>query len=124
MVICAFWLCHVQVCTACANAFAHGSNEVANAVGPLAAIYQVWQYGEAKAKNPVPTWLLAYGGIGICVGLATCEWCHSKALVAVAWVAPALLLCSAVVVLDWCFQHHTISSTDMLMLHVGLLWRR
>jgi phosphate/sulfate permease len=31
----------MQVCTACANAFAHGSNEVANAVGPLAAIYQV-----------------------------------------------------------------------------------
>jgi len=30
-----------QVCTACANAFAHGSNEVANAVGPLAAVYQV-----------------------------------------------------------------------------------
>ena len=30
-----------QVCTACANAFAHGSNEVANSVGPLAAIYQV-----------------------------------------------------------------------------------
>ena len=33
--------CAVQVCTACANSFAHGSNEVANSVGPLAAIYQV-----------------------------------------------------------------------------------
>lgn len=34
---------------------------------------QVWQYSQAKAKNPVPTWLLAYGGIGICLGLATCR---------------------------------------------------
>jgi hypothetical protein len=34
---------------------------------------QVWQYSQAKAKNPVPTWLLAYGGIGICLGLATCK---------------------------------------------------
>lgn len=61
------------MCTACANAFAHGSNEVANAVGPLAAIYQVWQTGQITSKAPIPTWLLAIGGLGICAGLATCE---------------------------------------------------
>lgn len=63
----------MQVCTACANAFAHGSNEVANAVGPLAAIYQVWQESAVRASAPVPAWLLAIGGFGICFGLATCE---------------------------------------------------
>lgn len=62
-----------KVCTACANAFAHGSNEVANAVGPLAAIYQVWQESAVKPSSPVPTWLLAIGAFGICFGLATCE---------------------------------------------------
>ena len=38
----------IKVCTACANAFAHGSNEVGNAVGPLAAIYQVRYGGRAS----------------------------------------------------------------------------
>jgi phosphate/sulfate permease len=43
----------LQVCTACANAFAHGSNEVANAVGPLAAIYQVrHQAPQGKRSRP------------------------------------------------------------------------
>lgn len=59
------------MCTACANSFAHGSNEVANAIGPLAAIYHVWQTGSVTAKNPVPTWLLAIGGVGITIGVAT-----------------------------------------------------
>ncbi|KAI8465958.1 MAG: phosphate transporter family-domain-containing protein [Monoraphidium minutum] len=68
---------YLQVCTACANAFAHGSNEVANAIGPLAAIYQargaegVWRDSEVSAKNQVPSWLLAIGGAAICIGLAT-----------------------------------------------------
>lgn len=62
---------YLQVCTACANTFAHGSNEVANAVGPLAAIYQIWRDSTVSAKNPVPTWLLAVGGAGLVFGLAT-----------------------------------------------------
>ena len=58
----------LQVCTACANAFAHGSNEVANAVGPLAAIYQIWRDTSVSATAAVPTWLLAVGGVGIVLG--------------------------------------------------------
>jgi len=53
-------------------AFAHGSNDVANAVGPLAAIASVIESGgEIAKKAPLPTWILILGGIGIVVGLAT-----------------------------------------------------
>jgi sodium-dependent phosphate transporter len=61
---------YLQVCTACANSFAHGSNEVANSVGALAAIYQIWRDSEVSDKPDVPTWLLAIGGSAIVFGLA------------------------------------------------------
>ena len=58
--------------TACAMAFAHGSNYVANGVGPLAAIYGLIQTGgEVTQKLPMPFWILALGGFGIVFGLAT-----------------------------------------------------
>ena len=60
-----------MVFTACAMAFAHGSNDVANAVGPLAAIVNVVQSGgEIAAKSVMPWWILLVGGIGIISGLA------------------------------------------------------
>ncbi|ANG61209.1 phosphate permease [Marinobacterium aestuarii] len=56
--------------TACAMAFAHGSNDVANAVGPLAAIVGVVSAGGAVAqKTSMPTWILLLGGAGIVAGL-------------------------------------------------------
>ncbi len=62
----------LMIFTACAMAFAHGSNDVANAVGPLAAINSVIQSGgEIASKAPLPSWILLLGGIGIVVGLAT-----------------------------------------------------
>ena len=58
--------------TACAMAFAHGSNDVANGVGPLAAIYGLIESGgEVTQKLAMPLWILALGGAGIVVGLAT-----------------------------------------------------
>ncbi|GKW50820.1 inorganic phosphate transporter [Halomonas sp. NCCP-2165] len=58
--------------TACAMAFAHGSNDVANAVGPLAAIISVVQSGGAvEGAALVPWWVLVLGGGGIVVGLVT-----------------------------------------------------
>jgi PiT family inorganic phosphate transporter len=64
----------LMIFTACAMAFAHGSNDVANAVGPLAAIVGVIQSGGEMAigaKSAVPGWVLLLGAVGIVIGLAT-----------------------------------------------------
>jgi len=61
----------LQVLTACAVAFAHGSNDVANAIGPLAAAVNALQGGALDAPSPVALWMLGVGGLGIVVGLAT-----------------------------------------------------
>ena len=56
--------------TACAMAFAHGSNDVANAVGPLAAVVGVVAAGgEVAQKTAMPVWILLLGGGGIVAGL-------------------------------------------------------
>ncbi len=59
------------VITSCSVAFAHGANDVANAVGPLAAVVDIVQTGALKMKVAVPFWILALGGVGIILGLAT-----------------------------------------------------
>ncbi|MFT4613407.1 MAG: PiT family inorganic phosphate transporter [Bacteroidia bacterium] len=65
----------LMVFTACSMAFAHGSNDVANAVGPLAAIVSTVQSGgEISAKSAMPWWILLIGAVGIVVGLATYGW--------------------------------------------------
>ncbi len=61
----------LMVFTACAMAFAHGSNDVANAVGPLAAVVGVVKSGAVEAKTAMPSWILLLGGGGIVLGLAT-----------------------------------------------------
>lgn len=62
----------LMVITACAMAFAHGSNDVANAIGPLSAIVSTVQnLGEIQEKTRIAWWILPLGGIGIVVGLAT-----------------------------------------------------
>ena len=62
----------LMIFTACAMAFAHGSNDVANAVGPLAAIISVVQSGGVVGgASLVPWWVLVLGGGGIVVGLVT-----------------------------------------------------
>lgn len=58
--------------TACAMAFAHGSNDVANAVGPLAAVISVVDsQGDVGGAAALPWWVLILGGGGIVVGLVT-----------------------------------------------------
>lgn len=61
----------LMVVTACAMAFAHGSNDVANAIGPVAAIVSIVNTGEIGQKSPVPVYVLLLGAVGIVVGLAT-----------------------------------------------------
>lgn len=61
----------LMVLTACTMAFAHGSNDVANAIGPVAAVLSVAQSGVVEQKAAVPLWLLLLGGGGIVIGLAT-----------------------------------------------------
>ncbi|MCH8917029.1 MAG: inorganic phosphate transporter [Alphaproteobacteria bacterium] len=62
----------LMVLTACAMAFAHGSNDVANGIGPLAAVLALVRSGGDMAQtSPVPLWVLLLGGAGILVGLAT-----------------------------------------------------
>jgi len=59
------------VFTACSMAFAHGSNDVANGIGPLAAVVSIVPSGEILQKSEVPIWILFVGGGGIVLGLTT-----------------------------------------------------
>lgn len=61
----------LMVFTACSMAFAHGSNDVANAIGPLAAVVSVVQSGGVvAAQSTIPSWVLLIGATGIVIGLA------------------------------------------------------
>lgn len=64
----------LQILSACLMAFAHGANDVANAIGPLSAAILVLRQGTVAVTAEVPTWALALGGLGIVVGLATWGW--------------------------------------------------
>lgn len=61
----------LMVITACGMAFAHGSNDVANAIGPVAAVVSAAQEGAVSDKTGLPIWVLVLGGAGIVVGLGT-----------------------------------------------------
>jgi len=66
------WL---QVIAAAYVAFAHGANDRSNAIGPMAAVYQVLSNGgQLEAVADVPTWLVLLGSVGIAVGVVTWGW--------------------------------------------------
>ncbi|KAH6680006.1 phosphate-repressible phosphate permease [Plectosphaerella plurivora] len=68
-----FLFTFLQIMTASAASFTHGANDVSNAIGPYATIYQVWKDGEIPASGAasVPVWILAFGGAGIVLGIWT-----------------------------------------------------
>jgi PiT family inorganic phosphate transporter len=61
----------LMIVTACAMAFAHGSNDVANAIGPVAAVVSIIQTGEVTQTTAVSPYILLVGAVGIVIGLAT-----------------------------------------------------
>ena len=62
---------NLQITTACFSAFAHGANDVANAIAPFATIISIYNTNNVYGKAPVPIWILAIGGGGIVLGLGT-----------------------------------------------------
>lgn len=64
----------LQIISACLVAFAHGGNDVANAIGPVAAVLSVINTNTIGLSSVIPPWLLAMGGVGIVIGLATWGW--------------------------------------------------
>jgi len=61
----------LQIVTSCYVAFAHGANDVANAIGPVAAIIPLASTGEMDPTAQIPLYLLMIGGIGITIGCLT-----------------------------------------------------
>lgn len=61
---------YLQVFTAACVSFAHGANDVANSVGPLAAVFAIYKHSRVTADSSVPLWILFLGGVGIVLGLA------------------------------------------------------
>ncbi|CAL8343084.1 unnamed protein product [Lota lota] len=59
----------LQILTACFGSFAHGGNDVSNAIGPLVALWLLYESGSVVSTAPTPIWLLLYGGVGISAGL-------------------------------------------------------
>jgi inorganic phosphate transporter, PiT family len=58
------------ICSAALLSFAHGANDVANAIGPLAAIYEAVKEGAIATKAGTPLWIMVLGALGLSVGLA------------------------------------------------------
>lgn len=65
---------NLQILSACLVAFAHGANDVANAIGPVAAVFACLKSNTISSHSIIPPWLLALGGGGIVLGLATWGW--------------------------------------------------
>jgi len=60
---------YLQILTAIFGSFAHGGNDVSNAVGPLVGLFLVYKEGKVLTKSSTPEWILLYGGVGISIGL-------------------------------------------------------
>ncbi|KAL2192937.1 phosphate-repressible phosphate permease [Corynascus similis CBS 632.67] len=63
----------LQIMTAATASFTHGANDIANAIGPFATVYQIWSEGAlpATGKSEVPVWILCFGGAMLVIGVWT-----------------------------------------------------
>lgn len=111
---------YLQVFTACLAAFAHGANDVANAMGPVAAIIGIYNSGSVNSKAPVPIWILAMGGGGIVVGFLLFGYKIIKALgFKLTFMAPSkgfiAELAASITVIIASFLGIPVSSTQCLV---------
>jgi len=111
---------YLQVFTACLAAFAHGANDVANAMGPVAAIIGIYNTGSVESKAPVPIWVLALGGAGIVVGFLLFGYKIIKALgFKLTFMAPSkgfiAELAASITVIIASFLGIPVSSTQCLV---------
>jgi solute carrier family 20 (sodium-dependent phosphate transporter) len=67
----------LQILAAIFSSFAHGGNDVSNAIGPLIAIWLIYTEGEVASSTQSPLWILLYGGVGIVLGL----WVFGKRVI-------------------------------------------
>lgn len=65
---------YLQIISACFVAFAHGANDVANAIGPMSGAIDILRTGKLSPDAEIPKWILILGGVGIILGLATWGW--------------------------------------------------
>lgn len=65
---------YLQIISACFVAFAHGANDVANAIGPMSGAIDILRTGRLSPDAEIPKWILILGGAGIILGLATWGW--------------------------------------------------
>ena len=63
-----------QVVSACLDSLAHGSNDVANSLGPLAAVYALYNDAAVNEKSEVPVWMPVVVGAGIAAGVMMYGW--------------------------------------------------
>lgn len=64
----------MQIITACFVALGHGANDVSNAIGPVGTVLHILKHKSLTEAALIPPWLLAFGGLGIIIGLATWGW--------------------------------------------------
>ncbi|KAJ1549256.1 Na+/Pi symporter [Cladochytrium tenue] len=61
----------LQVLTSMTASFSHGANDISNAVGPFATVYEIWSSGAVPSSTPVDRWILGAGGAFLVIGLWT-----------------------------------------------------
>merc|ERR1711998_800367 len=110
---------YIQIFTAICDSFAHGANDVANAMGPFMGIYVIYQNGKVSSKSDAGDdayWILALGGIGIGLGLLLCGYKIMRAIgVKLAVITPsrgfAIELGAAIVIIVGSYIGMPLSTT-------------